>query len=275
MSGGLPSSREFKKEIHVRESLDLSPRNPSIQFHVPSTSQPQFQDPFRGQTQFQESPKMNQFVDTAVINEVPAYRLPPSTQSQYIYETPSLMNKRGSRRDSLRRESHSSLDLQRTLSVTIEQALASIETFRTNTMEELSSIPSTIQFNVPATADEQKALSTCVGRLEDILINVEKVALPTESLEDRLTVRKARQELVALIITALDKIEGFIQPKTPSTVTSLSPTVVPTTGIPEESDDEDDESYEEIERNILETLSRKKPEVRRSVTVEDVPDSEY
>lgn len=116
-------------------------------------------------------------------------------------------------------------------------------------------------------------------KLEDILNEVDAVALPTESSDDITRTRKARREIVADIVAAIDGIEKHIQPDTPTE--TFSAAEVSDGEMREDSDWEDNALIDqEIQRVIRETLARKKDEEelvqsRRSVTVEDVPDVEY
>jgi len=98
------------------------------------------------------------------------------------------------------------------------------------------------------------------------------VALPADSLDDLATMRRARREIATEIVAAIDEIEQHVQPSTPKA------------GSVRDESDSDGENNElidmEIQRIIQETLARKKDEEgssvsRRSVTVEDVYDSEY
>ena len=95
--------------------------------------------------------------------------------------------------------------------------------------------------------------------------------LPTD-LDDLAMTRRARREIVTEIVAAIDGIEQHVQPSTPKAGS-----------VQEESDSEEGNELidMEIQRIIRETLARKKDEEgdsglsRRSVTIEDVYDSEY
>lgn len=97
------------------------------------------------------------------------------------------------------------------------------------------------------------------------------MSLPTDSADDLATTRRARRGIVTEIVAAIDEIEQHVQPSTPKAGS-----------VQEESDNEAENELidMEIQKVIRETLARKKDEEnsgasRRSVTVEDVYDSEY
>lgn len=278
MSEGLPvSSREFQREIRVREMLDPSPRGPAIQLHVQShiPMHPQFHVHHSKHPQFQIPPAPNQNAHTPIIDELPHDFTYPSAASQYIPETPIFKNKRGSRRNSVRRDSHVTPDfIPAPPSVALDHTLQSFDQVRAKLQIELSTIPTTIRSDVPPTDELRKTLLHHMARLEDILDDVDAVVLPTESEKDTATARKVRREIVETIVGAIDGIERYIQPGTPT-----SGSVVGTSSHQEDSDREEDALIDqEIQRVIQETLAKKRDEEfvsRRSVTVEDVPDSEY
>ena len=92
-----------------------------------------------------------------------------------------------------------------------------------------------------------------------------------DSVDDLTTTRRPRRGIVTDIVAAIDEIEQRVQPSTPKAGS-----------VQEESDNEAENELidREIQRAIRETLARKKDEEnrgasRRSVTVEDVYDSEY
>lgn len=275
MSEGLPSSREFQREIQIREMLDPSPRGPGIQFHVPTQSHNNVHQ--ARHSHFQAPQPTEQFADTPVVDELPPHFTHPfATQAQYIPETPSFINKRGSRRNSVRRESRSVPEFPPAPStVTLTQTIQSFNQIRAKLQIEYSTIPAIVQSNTPPTDSERKTLSHNLARLQDILDETDAVPLPTDSTEDIATARKLRRDIVKEIVTTIDRIENFIQPVTPT-----GGSLVGAGSVHEDSDDGEENVLfdEEIQRIIKETLARKRDEEigsRRSVTVEDVPDPEY
>jgi hypothetical protein len=275
MTAGLPtSSREFQREIRVREMLDPSPRPSTVQFHVPT--QPQYSVRRASYPQFHVPPSAQHIADTPIIDELPSHFTNPfSPHTHYFPEIPLFRNKRGSRRNSVRRDSHITRDFipESTPSVILPQTLESFDQIRVKLHTELSTIPPTIRLDVPPTAEERKTLSHHMARLEDILDDVDAVLLPTESEEDLITARKARRDLVGAVVGAIDGIEKYIQPGTPA-----DGSVAGAGSVHEDSDGEENALIDQdIQRAMRETLGRKKDEdvSRRSVTVEDIPDSEY
>lgn len=270
---GLPADRELYRLLKVREMFDPSPRGPRIQYKVPfaqSQPEPEF---------VQES--FDEFVDTPVVDEVSpdSEHYDASTPIQYFPETPAVAStfKRGSRRNSVRRESQPTLEPHRpsVSTVTSNQVLQSFAVLRTKFQYELSSVPGTIRSDAPPTSEETRILRQHVTRLEEILNEVDAIALP-ESPENLAIARKARREIVTDIVAAIDGIERHIQPGTPTE----SAAVVNEVSSHENSDSEENAFIDmEIQRTIRETLARKKGEdVRsreRTVTIEDVPDAEY
>jgi hypothetical protein len=149
----------------------------------------------------------------------------------------------------------------------------SLSAIRAKAHSELISIPPTIRTDVAPSPQELKALQIHAKRLEDIIAEADVVSLPTTSSEDYATARRERKEIVDSIVAAIDGIERFLQPSTPS-----GGAVAEAESFSEESDIEDDTYFnQEIQQVIQETLARKKDEdsvPRRFVTVEDVSDSE-
>ena len=262
---GHPSGREYLKEIKVREMVDPSPMAHSFhypQYHIPSP-------PMHPHPHFPPSP--TPFTNTPVVDEVPAFR--PFAQPQYFPEPSLSMNKRGTRRDSLRRNTYPTPDTHVTPLVTAEQAIHSLNVIRAKFQSELNSIPPTIRTDIPASAQELRFLQIHGKRLEDIIAEVDAVALPTTSSVDYTMARSERKGLVDSIVAAIDGIEKFLLPNTPSGSAAAG-----AESIDEESDIEEYAHYdEEVQRVIQETLARKKDEdnvPRRTVTVEDVSDFE-
>jgi hypothetical protein len=140
---------------------------------------------------------------------------------------------------------------------------------------ELFTVSNITQSGIPPTAEERKTLSHHMIRLEDILDGVDAVNLPTESAEEISTARRIRRQLVGEIVSAIDRTEKFIQPGTPS----LGPEPGTSSVYDDPSDGEQNVLIDnEIQKVIRETLARKEDEdvvPRRSVTLEEVPDSEY
>ena len=258
-----PARREFQRGIQVREMFDPSPMNhfPFLHFH-PSSSP----------TQERPTIPPAESLQTPVIDELPSSHFQSFVPSQYIPETPRTTRKRGSRRGSVRTESVPMPEVRRSYPITPNETLQSYKVLRARLQTELSIIPP--QSNVPPSRELQKTLQHHIGRLEDLLDEVDAVKLPTESEDDADTARKIRHGLAAEIVTAIDAIEKHIQPETPT-----DGSVAGGEGIHEDSDGEENALIDrEIQRVIQETLARKKDEVgtsRRSVTVEDVPDAEY
>lgn len=268
---------ELQRELQVREMVDPSPRSPQAESATPIFH-------IRSHHKKQPSPTP-EYMETPVINELPTSQKDQgflSPPPEYFQE-PSLKNKRGSRRTSFRRDSHSSetplIPTAETAIVSASQTLTSYALLRTKLQNELSSI--TIRSDVKPTFEQRKVLHHHMSKLEDILDEVDAVPTPTDtSVEgDIIITRKARREIVSDIVGAIDGIERFITPDTPTT--PAEPASVEATD--EESDGESDGAFnEEIQRVIRETLARKKDEEvatvgsgRRSVTIEDVPDAEY
>jgi hypothetical protein len=278
MSTGLPTSREFQREIRVREMLDPSPRvstTPFNSFHF-QTTQPQFHTPppVPPKIEIPQSPR--HFQDTPVVTEVPQEYFPFPAQPQYFPEPPPLGNKRGSRRDSVRRDSRPLPESRPPPQVPVQQTLNSYAVLRNRLERELSTVPLSIQEDMPPTPDEQKTLQHLVHKLEEIITEVDGVKLLTEQ-EDAVNIaRKIRRELITDIMAAIDAIEQHIQPGTPSAAGTTSPTR-------EGSDDDYRPATfdQDFQQAIQEVLARNgdagagASASRRSVTVEDVPDSEY
>jgi hypothetical protein len=269
------------KELQVREMIDPSPRVPQLVMGEPHTSTPVFHIPTYHEHRSPSATAVPVHVDTPLVNELPSQRRSEAPSPEYFLE-PSLKNKRGSRRQSTRRDSqgaeHPSMP-QPTTKVHASQTLTSYSLLRTKLQNELSSIPTSIRSDVKPTPDERKLLHHHMAKLEDILYEVDAVPTPSENEEDILQTRKARREVVAEIVNAIDAIERFITPDTP-----LETSAAETSG--DEASDAESEGTEgglideEIQRVIRETLARKKDEdtgsmSRRSVTIEDVPDAEY
>jgi len=263
----------------------VDPSSPSPEAVFPEPSIPVFHIPtYHNKNQQPSSPIPVYVSGTPVVNELPASKKSDGMvmSPEYIQE-PSLKNKRGSRRTSIRRDSHShenppipSLSTTATAAINIpaSQTLTSYALLRTKLQNELSSIPTSIRSDVQPTPEQVKILHHHILKLEDILDEVDAVATPTTDSEDILVTRKARREVVADIVGAIDGIERFITPDTPSEI-------APTTEEDESEDESDGMNDEEIQRVIRETLARKKDDPvvggsgRRSVTIEDVLDSEY
>jgi len=268
------------KGLQVRELLDPSPRVPQLVMPEPHTATPVFHIPTYHEHQSTSSP-VPLYVETPVVNELPPQRRSDAPSPEYFLE-PSLKNKRGSRRQSTRRDSQSAEDPsipQSTTRITASLTLTSYSLLRTKLQNELSSIPTSIRSDVKPTPDQRKLLHHHMAKLEDILYEVDAVPTPSENEDEALQTRKVRREVVAEIVNAIDAIERFTTPDTP-----VETEAVGTTG--EEARDAEREgtegglSDEEIQRVIRETLARKKDEdtasvSRRSVTIEDVPDAEY
>jgi hypothetical protein len=298
LSHGLPRSREYRREILVREILDptTSPHT-SIPFPIPIGAAHQAPysphhhhgaPPFgyhhhhhyhqTPQVQPQRvAPTQYAFVDPPVIEELsPSIQAPP-TQPQYVPET-HMMNKRGSRRGSIRRDSVTpTQEPPRSAAPTVAQTLQKYTDLRGTLMTELGNIPDTIVLGVAPTFEEREILQQHMRVLEEILLRVDSVEILEDlSPEDRVSIRRARGELVTSINSVLVGIEQHLQPGTPSG--SAGSMTVPLER-EEEKEDVDDVAFSEtIHRSIQETLGRKKDEgvlPRRSVTVEDVPDAQY
>ena len=276
MSTGLPTSREFHREIQVREMLDPSPNistTPFSTFHV-HTPQPQFYTPppVPPKIEIPQSPR--HFQDSPVINEVPLEYFPFPPQPQYVPEQPPLRNKRGSRRDSLRRDSRPLPESRAPPPVPVNRVIISYAVLREKLERELLTVPISIQEDMPPTTDEQKTLQHLVYKLEDILAEVDAVEFLAEPEETVIIARKTRRELIADIMAAIDGIEKHIQPGTPSVVDTASPTRESSSG-----DDRPAMFDQELQEVMQEVWARRRDEgasvSRRSVTVEDVPDLEY
>jgi len=262
---GLPADREIYRLLKIREMFDPSPRGPTIQFQRPfAQSQPQKYDAPKSPMEYE---------DTPVINEVaPDYFAPV----QYFSEMPEVMStlKRGSRRNSVRRDSQPVPEIRRTSIVTSAQTLQSFALLRNKFHSELASVPSTIRADVPPTVEEERMLQQHITRLEEILNEVDAVALP-ESAEELANTRRIRREIVMDIVAAIDGIERYTQPSTP--IQDFAGAEADNS-LHDSSDSEESAFIDmEIQRVIRETLARKKGEdiPRRSVTIEEVPDAEY
>lgn len=296
MSQILPPSREYKREMLVREMLDPTPQSySSIPFPIPvytahhvqysphhhAAQSPHFQHrQSTPQVHPQPTPSPHAaFMEPPLIDELPPSLASPPLHPQYFPEPQPNLNKRGSRRDStIRRDSAIPPPTPPASTTTIPQTLANFTDLRASLNAELASIPPTIQGDVAPTPQERAILQHHLHRLEDILFRVDGVEFPTDiSVEDLGSLRRERGDLVSAINRSLAGIEQHLQPGTPS--------VGSTTGAAELEDvtDEevDDVAYNaEIQRIIQETLGRKKDEEllslsRRSVTIEDVPDAQY
>lgn len=268
------------KELQVRELIDPSPRVPQLVMPEPHTPTPVFHIPTYYKHPSTSSP-VPLYVETPVVDELPSQRRSDAPSPEYYLE-PSLKNKRGSRRQSTRRDSqsaeHPSIP-QPTARISASQTLTSYSLLRTKLQNELSSIPTSIRSDVKPTPDQRKLLHHHMAKLEDILDEVDAVPTPSENEDEVLLTRKARREVVAEIVNAIDAIERFVTPDTPVETSGTR-----TSG--DEASDAESEGTEgglideEIQRVIRETLARKKDEDtpsvnRRSVTIEDVPDAEY
>ena len=276
MSTGLPTSREFQNETRVMEMLDPSPRastTPFNSFHF-QTTQAQFRTPppVPPKIEIPQSPR--HFHDTPVVTEVPPEYFPFPAQPQYFPEPPPLGNKRGSRRDSVRRDSRPLPEFRAPPQVPVQQTLNSYAVLRSKLERELSTVPLSIQEDMPPTPDEQKTLQHLVYKLEEIIAEVDGVRLLTEPEDAVIVARKIRRELITDIMAAIDAIEQHIQPGTPSAAGTTSP-------LREGSDDDYRSATfdQDFQQAIQEVLARNGDAgasvSRRSVTVEDVPDSEY
>jgi hypothetical protein len=269
---GLPAERELYREMRLREMLDPSPRGPKVAPHpryrqTPHPRQPETQND--NATLEEETPFVTELPRVSTLRPFPP-------EQQYVPETPPAINKRGSRRTSIRRDSQSTPVTERgTISGTT--SLQSYITLRAKLQAEISSIPLSIRSDVLPTIEEKKVLNSHMSKLEDLLDEVDAVPFPSEP-EEMAATRKARREIVAEIVAAIDGIEKHIQPHTPRE----SP--IREQNTEEEGKTSDSEDSEEnalidfeIQRVIRETLARKKEEEnsRQSVTIEDVPDSEY
>ena len=299
MERGLPSSAmEFEREIRVREMLDPTPKSQSAQFqfyvhpqqhvhHGPQHHQYPHQHQFQGQQQQQQqfqglkSPDLD-YADTPVVDELSGQQFQTFGQSGfgYVPETPSLPNKRGSRRDStIRRDSQSPpfTAEDTTTSIDVTQTLQSFAVIRSKLQSELATIPTSIRIGMTPTPEDQKALHYHITRLEDLLDQVDSISLPSADPDDLATTRRARREVVTEIVAAIDGIEQHVQPSTPKAGSVLDQG--------SDSEGENELIDMEIQRVIRETLARKKDEEssglsytgsgRRSVTVEDAYDEEY
>jgi len=278
MRTGLPTSREYQREIQIREMLDPSPRvstTPFNAFHL-HTTQPQFHTPPPVPPQFEIPQSPTQFQDTPVVNEVPLQYFPFPPQPQYVPEQPVFTNKRGSRRNSVRRDSQfTQPEFQAPPVVPFGRILNSYNVLRGKVQRELFNVPLSIREDMPPTSDEQKTLQHLVLKLEDILAEVDAVELATESEEAVVATRKARRELVTDIVGAIEALEKHVQPGTPS----VTGTASPPRGV--FGDDDHPAAFDlELQQAFQEVVTRRRdePDVslsRRSVNVEDVPDSEY
>jgi hypothetical protein len=285
---GLPADVEIQREIKVKQMLEPNKERPTITSFT-SGSYNQL-SPGQATSTFNTARHAPQPLpepiplDTPVVDEL-SQTAAPSTSSevppQYIPET-TLKNKRGSRRDSLRPSSRPSSDIHADtpeITTTASQTLEAFMNLRTKLQYELTKIPLSIRSDVAPNAEERKKLQHHMLKLEEILTDVDAVALPTDSPDDVTRTRKARREIVADIVAAIDGIEKHLQPDTPTE--TFSAAEISDSDTREESEGEDNALIDqEIQRVIRETLARKKDEEvmvesRRSVTVEDVPDVEY
>jgi hypothetical protein len=280
LAQGFPADIEIQREIRVKQMLEPTKEQPSFipERNAPSPAQyPSFNTPQYQPNQLPEPIPL----DTPVVNELPQTFSPfaaPQYVPQYVPET-TLKNKRGSRRDSLHPTSRPSSDLSdtpETPTIHPSQTLEAFMNIRTKLQHELTTIPISIRADTTPTPEERKTLQHHMIKLEDILNEVDAVALPTDSVDDINRTRSARREIVADIVAAIDGIEKHIQPGTPDALSSVSDTEMRDVSDGEENILID----QEIQRVIRETLARKKDEEvvvgsRRSVTVEDVPDADY
>jgi hypothetical protein len=293
MSHVQPPSREYKREMLVREMLDPTPETYASIFPIPvvtahhvqysphhhAAQAPHF--PHRQSTpQFHPQPTPSPhaaFMEPPLIDELPPSLALPPQQPQYFPEPHANLNKRGSRRDStIRRDSAIPPPTPPASTTTIPQTMANFTNLRASLNAELASIPPTIRQDVAPTPPERVVLQSYLHRLEDILFRVDAVEFPTDiSAEDVASLRRERADLVSAINRSLAGIEQHLQPGTPSVGGMAELEDV------SEDDDADDVAYNaEIQRIIQETLGRKKDEEvssssRRSVTVEDVLDAQY
>lgn len=267
---GLPADREIYRELKVKEMLDPSPRPPKF---VPERKSQTSHIPPKPRAQPEITVPETQ--ETPIVNELPRTSPFRPFAQQYIPEPQPAVNKRGSRRASVRRDSHAVPDREH-IFPTVTGTLQSYTVLRAKLQSELSSIPLSIRSDVPPTMDQRKILHVHISKLEDLLDEVDAVPLPIDA-DELVTTRKARREIVADIVAAIDGIERYIQPSTPTDVFGDG-SVRETTSDAETSDSEENALIDfEIQRVIRETLARKRDEEssRRSVTVEDVPDAEY
>jgi hypothetical protein len=279
---GFPADIEIQREIRVKQMLEPTNEQqsyvPEHNIHTPP-QYPSFNTP-----QYQShQPPAPIPLETPVVDILPQAFSPfgaPQYVPQYVPET-TLKNKRGSRRDSLRPTSRPS-DISSDTPEPIIHASQTLEAFmniRTKLQHELSTIPISIRVDIAPSSEERKTLQHHMLKLEDILNEVDAVALPTDSADDITRTRSARREIVADIVAAIDGIEKHIQPGTPDAFSGAE--VSDTETREEVSDGEENSLIDlEIQRVIRETLARKKDEEvvvssRRSVTVEDVPDVDY
>jgi hypothetical protein len=285
---GLPADVEIQREIRVKQMLEPIKERPTITSFTTGSytqSSPGQAPPTFNTARHTPQPLPEPIpLDTPVVDELSQTAAPfTSTEfvPQYVPET-TLKNKRGSRRDSLRPSSRPSSDNPADTPEPTTTASKTLEAFmnlRTKLQYELTKIPLSIRSDVAPSAEERKTLQHHMIKLEDILTDVDAVALPTDSPDDVTRTRKARREIVADIVAAIDGIEKHIQPDTPTE--TFSAAEVSDGDMREESEGEDNALIDqEIQRVIRETLARKKDEEemvesRRSVTVEDVPDVEY
>src|SRR5579862_5685347 len=134
------------KELQVRELIDPSPRVPQLVMPEPHTPTPVFHIPTYYKHPSTSSP-VPLYVETPVVDELPSQRRSDAPSPEYYLE-PSLKNKRGSRRQSTRRDSqsaeHPSIP-QPTARISASQTLTSYSLLRTKLQNELSSIPTSIR----------------------------------------------------------------------------------------------------------------------------------
>jgi len=262
---GLSEGRGLPRLLKIRELLDPSP-------HRRPTRRHQYRPAYRMPDEPPEG--------TPVVDELPKHY--HRTFSQYVPEQQTYVNKRGSRRNSSRRESfvatESSLPVPPT---STSETLRSFGNLRLKLQAELTSIPPSIRSDTSPTAEEQKVLQHHIAKLEDLLDEVDAVVLPVESVEDVVVTRKARREIVTDIVAVIDGIEKHLRPNTPDTASVVGADNASGEEQEHELLEDSDENAlidMEIQRVIRETLSRKRDEEntsRRSVTVEDVPDPQY
>jgi len=264
---GLSEEKGLPRLLKIRELLDPSPH-----------PRPTRRRPYRPAAVYRTPDELLE--GTPIVDELPKHSHQPF--SQYVPEQPSFVNKRGSRRNSSRRESFVAPESSRQAPPpSITQTLQSFGTLRLKLQAELTSIPPSIRSDTSPTAEEQKVLLHHIAKLEDLLNEVDAVVLPVESVENVVVTRKARREIVTDIVAAMDGIEKHLRPDTPDTMVAgvdNAPAEQQERELQEDDSDENALIDMEIQRVIRETLSRKKDEEnssRRSVTVEDVPDPQY
>lgn len=311
LSHGPQPSREYQREILVRGMLDPTPSPyTSIPFPIPivtahhvhysphhhpapGTTPPQFRHYSMPEIHPQNAPgtMRSGLREPPIIDELPpSIQPPPLTPPQFFPEPQPNPNKRGSRRSSSRRDSNvptptSPQDTPHPLDTTgrLAETHRKYADLRSELNNELSSIPNTIDPDVPPTQNERMLLHTHMLRVEEVLLRADAIEIPMNlAPEDVSSLRRARGDLISSINATLAGIEQYLQPGTPggsagsvtgTTVTDLEDLL---------EDDEDDVAFnEEIQKVIQATLGKKKdedlvaPTPRRSVTIEDVPDHQY